>query len=44
MEYCLVGKLKEAIRKISMAIDSDPHNGEHHILRYKTLSSSNGYQ
>ena len=44
MENCLVGKLKEAIRKISMAIDSDPHNAEHHILRYKTLSSSNGYQ
>ena len=44
MEYCLVGKTKEAIRKISMAIDSDPHSAEHHILRYKTLSTSNDYQ
>ncbi|XP_011402749.2 PREDICTED: tetratricopeptide repeat protein 16-like [Amphimedon queenslandica] len=33
LHFCLMDRRKEALFKIDAAIDSDPHNAKHHILR-----------
>lgn len=37
IHYCLTDRRKEALLKMDIAIDSDPYNAKHHILRYDEI-------